>query len=102
MYVMEDGHWWKIEANRVPATEAKPHGINYSLCFFSPDGERLICFDNAHPVSTGRPPSKKTAKFNDHVHRAEKAKPYAYTNAEMLLNDFWTEIDVFLKDKGIQ
>jgi len=36
---------------RVPSSREKPHGIDYSLTLHGPDGERLVGFDNAHPVA---------------------------------------------------
>ncbi len=42
--------WVKIEARKGKPGEGKPHGIDDSLCLFSPDDNRLVCFDNPHPV----------------------------------------------------
>jgi hypothetical protein len=97
-----EGHFVKIEAMRIKPTDSKPHGIDYSLCLLSPGGKRLVCFDNAHPVATGRTPSKKLSSTNDHYHdQRGSRKPYAYSNAATLLDDFWTEVERVLKDKGI-
>ena len=43
------GCWVEFRVKQVPPTEAKPHGIDYSLCLIGPDGGRLVCYDNAHP-----------------------------------------------------
>lgn len=50
----EGGHWVKFIARRVPATPQKPHGIDYSLTLHDRSGERLVGFDNAHPVMSER------------------------------------------------
>lgn len=31
----------------------RPHGLSYSLVLRAPDGERLVGYDNAHPVRDG-------------------------------------------------
>ena len=46
----EGGHWARFVVTRVEATPEKPHGLDYSLTLHGPDGERLVGFDNAHPV----------------------------------------------------
>ena len=46
----QGGHWVRFRARRVPVSPARPHGIDYSLTLHGPDGERLVGFDNAHPV----------------------------------------------------
>ena len=99
---MGGGYWAKIEARKVEPTENRPHGIAYSLCMFSPDDVRLICFDNAHPRKLGRGPSKKKTDTGDHVHLGSRVKPYRYTSAEDLMVDFWSEVDKTLKARGIE
>lgn len=99
--VLDGGFWVKIEATKVPPTEAKPFGVDYSLCLFSPQNERVIGFDNAHSVSTGKPPSRKRAIRNDHKHDGRKMTPYGYSSAETLLVDFWNAVEAHLKKEGI-
>jgi hypothetical protein len=65
------GHWVRFVVTRVPATAEKPHGLDYSLTLHGRNGERLVGFDNAHPVgkqSRGDP--------QDHRHRIRTLKPY--------------------------
>jgi len=96
------GYWVQFHASRVPPIEAKPHGVDYSLCLLAPSGSRLVCYDNAHPITTGRPPSRKLSDANDHRHDEKgKVKPYGYANAEALLSDFWDDVKRVLKAKGI-
>jgi predicted transcriptional regulator len=64
----DGGHWVKFTATRVPATREKPHGLDYSLTLHGPSGERLVGFDNAHPV--GR---RKRGTPQDHRHRFGEA-----------------------------
>jgi hypothetical protein len=95
------GFWIKVEAAQVEPTTQRPHGISYSLCLFSPGDERVVCFDNAHPIAVGNGPARKQTDVNDHVHKGERIKPYGYTNAETLLGDFWTEVYAWLKKEGV-
>lgn len=57
------GYWVRFVVNRVPVTEQKPHGLDYSLTLHAPDGTRLVGFDNAHPVKG------KRGMGHDHKHR---------------------------------
>jgi predicted transcriptional regulator len=40
-------HWVRFVVRRVPATETKPHGLDYVLSLLGPSGERLVGFDKA-------------------------------------------------------
>jgi hypothetical protein len=90
------GHWVRFVVHRVPVTSEKPHGLDYSLTLHGPRGERLVGFDNAHPV--GR---QKRGHPQDHRHRVRVVGPYEYSDAATLLADFWAEVDAVLKQKGI-
>jgi hypothetical protein len=85
----------------VPSTEAKPHGLDYSLTLHGPNGERLVGFDNAHAVTTGSGPGRRTGPAFDHKHRLRTVLPYDYRDAAALLEDFWTEVDAVLREKGL-
>jgi hypothetical protein len=92
----EGGYWVKFVVTRVPLSEEKPHGLDYSLTFHGPSGERLVGFDNAHPAgrqSRGQP--------QDHRHRIRTVKPYDYSDAAKLLEDFWTEVEAVMKERGV-
>ena len=94
-------HGYSEGLQLVPPTPDKPHGIDYSLCLLGPDGRRLVCYDNAHPVSVGRGPGKKKSKTSDHKHERTKVKPYDYEDAETLVQDFWTDVERVLKEEGV-
>jgi Family of unknown function (DUF6516) len=102
IFEMGDGYWVEIRATKVKPSQARPHGIDYGLCLLDPNGKRLVCFENSHPVTTGRAPSKKMSSTNDHRHgEGGKVKPYVYSNAETLLVDFWEAVEKVLKSKGV-
>jgi hypothetical protein len=92
----EGGHWVRFVVTRVPVSPAKPHGLNYSLTLHGPGGERLVGFDNAHPVGSGRRGAPQ-----DHQHRFGRVRGYEYTDAATLLADFWTAVDQVWRDKGV-
>jgi hypothetical protein len=92
----EGGHWVRFVVTQVPATAEKPHGLDYSLTLHGRDGERLVGFDNAHPVG-----KQKRGDPQDHRHRIRTVKPYDYSDASTLLADFWAEVDAVLKERGV-
>jgi hypothetical protein len=97
----ETRHWVRFVVRRVPVSEAKPHGLDYSLTLHGPDGERLVGFDNAHAVRSSSGPGGKTGPAFDHKHRLKMVRPYGYKDAATLLADFWPAVDAVLREKGI-
>lgn len=94
-FLDERGRYWvKFVVRRVPVTESKPHGLDYSLTLHSGSGERLLGFDNAHPVKGAR------GKQSDHMHRHKRVKPYAYRDAATLVEDFWKAVDKVIRERG--
>lgn len=91
----EGGYHIRFEIKRVAATPERPHGLRYSFTLHDPDNERLIRFDNAHPVVA------KGSQFNpkpvaaDHWHRDETddGRPYDFIDAENLIEDFFNEVE---------
>lgn len=98
---MGSGYWVKIEARQVPPSSGRPAGVDYSLCLFSPKDERLLCYDNAHPIKTGSGPAAKLAEKHDHVHKGQRIKPYLYANAATLLEAFWSDVNKILQERGV-
>ena len=101
-FVDEPGHYTvKFIVIRVPVTEARPHGLSYSLTLHDVDGNRLVGFDNAHPVRVQSGPAGRSRKAQDHRHRLKTIRPYDYKDAATLLADFWDQVDSVLKEKGV-
>ena len=92
----DGGHWVRFVVTRVAASPEKPHGLDYSLTLHGPDGERLVGFDNAHPVGT-----QARGGPHDHRHRLRTIKNYEYRDSATLLGDFWKTVDAVLRAKGI-
>ncbi len=100
LFVDEAGHWVKFTAVRTEVTPQRPHGLRYSLTLHAPNGERLVGFDNAHPVRERRGPGTQRRRVSDHQHRRRSIGPYDYRGAATLLEDFWNEVEAVLKERG--
>ena len=96
------GHWVRFVVTQVAVSPEKLHGIDYSLTLHGPDGERLVGFDNAHPVA-----EQKRGDPQDHRHlprapgRQRTIRTYEYQDAATLLADFWDAVDAVLREKGV-
>ncbi len=96
LVIDEAGYWVKFVVHQVPASDDKPHGLDYTLTMHGPDGARLVGFDNAHPVAgQGRGAAK------DHQHRLRTVRPYDYTDAGALLAAFWREVESVMRERGV-
>jgi hypothetical protein len=92
----EGDNWVRFVVTRVPVSPEKPHGIDYSLTLHGPDGERLVGFDNAHPIALQR-----RGEPQDHRHRLRTIRPYEYHDAATLLADFGATVDAVLCERGV-
>jgi hypothetical protein len=98
-YFIDEHHWVKFDVNRTPVTSEWPHGLRYSITLHEISGARIVGFDNAHPVSKVKGPAGKSKQKYDHKHRFRTIRPYDYSNAGMLIEDFWKEVDSVLPRK---
>jgi hypothetical protein len=101
-FVVEAGFWVKFDVSKVSPSPEKPHGLSYSLTLHDPGGERILGFDNAHPVQEGSGPGARTRIEYDHRHKGEWVRWYDYKDAATLLADFWTEVESILKEGSAQ
>ncbi|HTV81074.1 MAG TPA: DUF6516 family protein [Acidobacteriaceae bacterium] len=100
MFVVEGNFWVKFEVREVPVTLEKPHGLDYSLTLHDDDGKRLLGFDNAHSITEGTGPGARTRIEYDHQHKGKRVRFYDYKDAMSLLTDFWTEVELILKERS--
>lgn len=102
-YEAAEGYVVEFMARRTTRTQERPHGINYALVFRPKDIEPFVRFDNSHAVS--RPGGKfvKASKAYDHWHRTKNdpGRPYVFTTAAKLLDDFWHEVKRVMTERGI-
>jgi hypothetical protein len=62
-----------------------------------------VRFDNAHSVADGGRGYRRRRIVYDHWHRTarDKGRPYDFTTASRLLDDFWREVKRTFDEKGI-
>jgi hypothetical protein len=104
-FEMAPGVIVEFSARRKDVTVERPHGIGYSLVLRPKEGGLpWVRFDNAHAVEDGGRGYRRKRSAYDHWHRTEKDKgrPYEFTTATQLLEDFWKEVRRALDEKGIQ
>jgi Family of unknown function (DUF6516) len=97
------GHIVEFTVRRTERTPARPSGISYALVFRPRDGEPYVRFDNAHPVGQVGGRFARAPRTFDHWHRSQgdQGRPYAFTTAMQLLEDFWREVKRVMAEKGI-
>jgi hypothetical protein len=95
------GFWIKVCVYKTAATASVPHGISYSLTMHKPSGERVIGYDNAHPFSERRGLRRAAMPFADHRHYRDRIEPYSFVSAERLTEDFWHDVERFLREEGV-
>jgi len=101
-FVVEGAYWVKFHVKQVTVAPERPHGLDYSLTLHDGNGERVIGFDNAHPVREGTGPGTRTRIEYDHKHKGDRVRFYSYADAESLLTDFWTEVDRLLEERSTE
>jgi Family of unknown function (DUF6516) len=99
---LEKGYWLKFAIRRVETSKQRPHGLSYAFTLHAPDGTRLVGFDNAHGAA-GRSGFMARSAATDHWHRTEHdpGRPYAFKDAETLIEDFFNEVERVLGERGI-
>jgi len=75
----EEGWRMVIKVWKVRPTETSPEGVDYSLSLISPDGERVVGYDNHWPKG-------------HHRHVLGEGSPYAYKDIDALIADFRTDV----------
>lgn len=76
-----DEEGWRIIIKiwKVPASRTSPDGIDYSLSLLSPEGDRVVGYDNHWPKG-------------HHRHVLAEEGPYTYSGIDALVADFKTDI----------
>jgi len=98
-----EGYVVEFSVVRTAATPQRPHGVSYALVLRMRDGGGpIVRFDNAHPVRhRGGRFVARPAAF-DHWHRTaeDPGRPYRFSTAAQLLEDFWREVKRALDERG--
>lgn len=102
-YLFEEGYWVKIEVKRTRPSPQRPHGLSYSFTLHSPEGKRLLGFDNAHSVPALGGRYKTNPVAHDHWHRTEsdEGRPYKFRSALQLVQDFLDDVERVLRERGV-
>ena len=75
----EEGWRTVIKIWQVPVSRTSPDGIDYSLSLISPEGDRLVGYDNHWPKG-------------HHRHVLAEEGPYAYSDTDDLIADFKADV----------
>ena len=101
-YEMAPGVIVEFAVRRTMITPQRPHGVRYALLLRpKAGGAPWVRFDNAHAVER-RGEGRRRVVY-DHWHRTadDDGRPYAFSTALKLLDDFWREVKRTLDEKGI-
>jgi len=83
-YILDEHSFVEMVAWRVPKPpRGSSHEIKYRLAYVV-RGECVLRYDNE-------------AGKGDHRHRGNREEPYAFTDVDQLLADFWADVDEWSK-----
>ena len=104
VYVLECQYWLKFSVHEVERSVRVPHGVGYSLTLHTPEGERVLGFDNAHPVLRLGNQLVAAPVASDHWHRDgnDPGRPYDFVSAEQLIIDFFSAVEKRLNELGLE
>ena len=76
-----DEQGWRLVVKiwKVPKSRTSPEGIDYSLALISPEGERVVGYDNHWPKG-------------HHRHVLWQEGPYSYRGIDRLIADFKADV----------
>jgi len=104
VFEMAPGLIVEVTARRTDRTPERPHGLSYALVLRpKAGGKPWLRFDNAHRVEESRGGYRRKRRDHDHWHRTERdrGRPYEFTTAAQLLDDFWREVKRIFDEKRI-
>src|SRR5437867_3561637 len=101
-FVFESGYYARFEFKR-DETRPAANPYKYSLTLHAPSGKRLVAFDNAHPIRRPSGKFKRRSVSANHWHRdaVDKGRPYDFRSPELLLEEFFREVERVLRGLGV-
>jgi hypothetical protein len=104
VFEMAPGVMVEFAVRHAPTTPQRPLGISYALVLRDKlGGPPWVRFNNAHAAEEKSRGYRRRRATYDHWHRTpkDKGRPYNFTTAAQLLDDFWREVKRTLDEKGI-
>ena len=92
-FSLVEGYQVRYEVRKVSPTREVPHGIRYNLVLLDIYNHRVVGFDNAHRVKTGKRRLGVWSKTWDHIHIEDQVIPYKFESVVQLNDDFWAEVE---------
>ena len=94
--IIDESHGLWVEFEIIK-TQSRQQGIKYSLTLHDKSNKKILGFDNSHEIKYGSKRGVSPERVFDHWHYDEndEGRPYNYTNAGQLLEDFgvkWTSV----------
>ncbi len=83
--------------------EKRPHPYRYELVLHDLSNERILGFDNAHPVSRTSGRFKRRSPNSDHFHRnrTDTGTPYEFVSLTQVLEEFFSHATEALQKLGL-
>jgi hypothetical protein len=100
----DNGYWVTMRVTKVDPSEGRPHGIQYAFTLHDENDDRVLCYDNSHPIDVATGPARKSKrpKTFDHIdRRGKKSVPYNFTTPYQLVEDFFSEVEDILKQEAV-
>lgn len=100
----DNGYWVTIRVSKVEPDAGRPHGLQYSLTLHDQNDDRVLGFDNSHPIDVATGPARKSRRPEpfDHIdRRGRKSIPYEFTTPYKLVEDFFNAVNEVLKQEGM-
>jgi hypothetical protein len=98
VFHLQDGYQVTYEVRQIEPTKDVPHGIRYNLVLLDRYKQRVLGFDNAHRVRTGKRRLGAWSKTWDHIHIRGQMVPYHFESVVQLNDDFWKAVKKYLSD----
>jgi hypothetical protein len=92
-FQLRGGYRSVIEARRIEPVAEVPHGIRYNLTLLDRYNQRVLGFDNAHRVRTGKRRYGVWSETWDHKHIRGEVKTYRFVSVIKLMDDFWMAVE---------
>lgn len=79
------------------------HPYRYELVLHGPQNDRMMGYDNAHPVKWKSGMFRHRSENPDHYHRtgSDPGRPYEFVSITQVLKDFFNKTESTLENLGI-